>query len=660
MADESNSNEDKSQSDQFNNDQPQQNVNNKMPFRNPMMGSFDPSLMKMGMMNPIQYQHFQQMMFMQQFQRQQQMQRQMNSAAAMSSASPTTSSTIPPETQKPPTGYVCFKCGQPGHWIYYCPNVPKGQFVQRVGMNNRNSNNNMGNQTIMINDSQQRQQQQEEEEGSQKPQELTCMICDKIMTDAVLVPCCGKSFCKECITSTLEKMNHCPFCNQENVSIEQLVPNKTLRLAIQHHIEEKAKKEEKEPEMSKAEELEAEAIDNQEEPKIKEEQAKTEDPAQESSKSSSMPVKSFDSPAEERKIHPRKHMLGGGMPFNNMGQPDNNLMMNGAPNADMFNGMPAEMNWMNMMRPPFMNPRFPGFGAPDINWMRNNGGNMSNNAENDMDMDMPPSRPPYMNSGFPGTFNPNSSSDELWKNNMPPFPGMAPQDMFGFNGSLPFGANNRGGFNMMRGGGRGRGRGYYHNQGVRRRSDYNTGHSTNSSNTYQNEDSSEDTKKDSSKLLSTESSHASSGGNSRSERDRYDRHRRHSRSPSRHDERSSSRHHDEERHRSRDKDYRSSSRKREDRYSSSSNSKRHRYEDEDDDSSKRRERSSRKRSRSPRDDRSSSRHRHRSSSRSHHSSSRHHSSKYRSREREKTRDKSRDRSERSKSDRSERRRHERH
>lgn len=88
-------------------------------------GGFDPSLMKMGMMNPMQYQQFQQMMFMQQFQRQQ-MQRQTAMAAAAN-----TNSNIPSESQKPPTGYVCFKCGQPGHWIYYCPNVPKGQFVQR-------------------------------------------------------------------------------------------------------------------------------------------------------------------------------------------------------------------------------------------------------------------------------------------------------------------------------------------------------------------------------------------------------------------------------------------------------------------------------------------------------------------------------------------------
>jgi hypothetical protein len=78
------------------------------------------------MVNP--YQRMQQVWFMQQLQRQQ-MQRQMAVAAAAAAGPP---SNIPPESQKPPTGYVCFKCGQPGHWIYYCPNVPKGQFVQRT------------------------------------------------------------------------------------------------------------------------------------------------------------------------------------------------------------------------------------------------------------------------------------------------------------------------------------------------------------------------------------------------------------------------------------------------------------------------------------------------------------------------------------------------
>lgn len=94
-------------------------------FNGPMpSGNFDNG-MGMRMLNP--YQRFQQIWFMQQLQRQQ-LQRQMAAATTGNS----TATNIPPESQKPPSGYVCYKCGQPGHWIYYCPNVPRGQFVPRA------------------------------------------------------------------------------------------------------------------------------------------------------------------------------------------------------------------------------------------------------------------------------------------------------------------------------------------------------------------------------------------------------------------------------------------------------------------------------------------------------------------------------------------------
>jgi hypothetical protein len=35
-------------------------------------------------------------------------------------------------------------------------------------------------------------------QGSRVPMELVCRIDNKLMKDAVLVPCCGKSFCREC------------------------------------------------------------------------------------------------------------------------------------------------------------------------------------------------------------------------------------------------------------------------------------------------------------------------------------------------------------------------------------------------------------------------------------------------------------------------------
>ncbi|XP_010074280.1 PREDICTED: E3 ubiquitin-protein ligase RBBP6-like, partial [Pterocles gutturalis] len=63
------------------------------------------------------------------------------------------------------------------------------------------------------------------------PEELLCPICKDIMTDAVLIPCCGNSYCDECIrTALLESEEHtCPTCHQTDVSPDALIANKFLR-----------------------------------------------------------------------------------------------------------------------------------------------------------------------------------------------------------------------------------------------------------------------------------------------------------------------------------------------------------------------------------------------------------------------------------------------
>jgi len=39
----------------------------------------------------------------------------------------------------------------------------------------------------------------EAEEGDKKiPGELLCLICNNLLTDAVVIPCCGNSYCDEC------------------------------------------------------------------------------------------------------------------------------------------------------------------------------------------------------------------------------------------------------------------------------------------------------------------------------------------------------------------------------------------------------------------------------------------------------------------------------
>ncbi|XP_075268124.1 E3 ubiquitin-protein ligase RBBP6-like [Opisthocomus hoazin] len=66
------------------------------------------------------------------------------------------------------------------------------------------------------------------------PDELLCLICKDAMTDAAVTPCCGSSYCDECIrTALLASEEHtCPACHQAGVSPDDLAANKFLRQAV--------------------------------------------------------------------------------------------------------------------------------------------------------------------------------------------------------------------------------------------------------------------------------------------------------------------------------------------------------------------------------------------------------------------------------------------
>lgn len=60
------------------------------------------------------------------------------------------------------------------------------------------------------------------------PEDLLCSICTDLLTDAVMIPCCGNSFCDECIRGELlESEDHeCPDCHEKDISPETLIPNR--------------------------------------------------------------------------------------------------------------------------------------------------------------------------------------------------------------------------------------------------------------------------------------------------------------------------------------------------------------------------------------------------------------------------------------------------
>lgn len=86
------------------------------------------------------------------------------------------------------------------------------------------------------------------------PEDLLCNLCSDLLTDAIMMPCCGTSFCDECkinlktffvtyifmylsilgIRNALleSEENECPDCHGKEISPETLIPNRYLRNAV--------------------------------------------------------------------------------------------------------------------------------------------------------------------------------------------------------------------------------------------------------------------------------------------------------------------------------------------------------------------------------------------------------------------------------------------
>ena len=66
------------------------------------------------------------------------------------------------------------------------------------------------------------------------PDSLKCVICSESMRDAAKIPCCGRSYCDECIRNSLlnsENFN-CPNCKKSGVLPDDIEPSTKFRRAV--------------------------------------------------------------------------------------------------------------------------------------------------------------------------------------------------------------------------------------------------------------------------------------------------------------------------------------------------------------------------------------------------------------------------------------------
>lgn len=185
----------------------------------------------------------------------------------------------------PPPGYICYRCGEKGHWIMVCPTnddpaydsrprvkrttgIPRS-FLKTVQKPTSLVNDGTMDDTkqpagIMVNaegewviaepDKAAWAQFQAKAKVAAVAQEaaargckelqdrgLECSIDKRLFVEPTKTPCCQSTFCRDCITNTLlENDLRCPECSTENVPIDDLVPDQQMTTKIRSYEEEKA------------------------------------------------------------------------------------------------------------------------------------------------------------------------------------------------------------------------------------------------------------------------------------------------------------------------------------------------------------------------------------------------------------------------------------
>ena len=189
----------------------------------------------------------------------------------------------------PPPGYVCRRCNIKGHWIQACPTnddpdfkpvfqakrttgIPQS-FLKKVEkpVDEEAAKGIMlnadGEYVQVMTDTKTWEKFQEKTNASKaqaasadafsqeaRARGLECPMDNRLFVDPVKTPCCGKTYCHECIDNALADGDLvCPNCAKEDVLMDDLTPDEEMVKSIKAFEAEKAKEKLEKEEQAKAE-----------------------------------------------------------------------------------------------------------------------------------------------------------------------------------------------------------------------------------------------------------------------------------------------------------------------------------------------------------------------------------------------------------------------
>lgn len=182
---------------------------------------------------------------------------------------------------EPPHGYICYRCGKKGHYIQACPTnddpnyenknrikrttgIPRSM-LKKIDQSEIDNLDDAQRQNLMVNadgeyvfaqaDEKAWKQHLERKKAADAAQKETdqgdkelhsrgieCSIDKRLFVNPMKTPCCGKTYCNDCIENALlESDLTCPGCETENISLESLKPDTDVIQKIKDYESEKSK-----------------------------------------------------------------------------------------------------------------------------------------------------------------------------------------------------------------------------------------------------------------------------------------------------------------------------------------------------------------------------------------------------------------------------------